>query len=150
MSKLTITNFRSNIYNIIDGVIDTGIPQTIERKGHKVKIILDDEIRSKFDNLEKHSSITCDPDLLISENTAFLFLEPAMLLPPPKNNKSAASMRKPFVSKDAELASSYLIEILSLLNCIPNAASISHNRVFKIASKTSCSPILFDFSEPEI
>ena len=67
MSKLTITNFRGNIYNIIDGVIDTGIPITIERKGHKVKIILDDEIRSKFDNLEKHCSITCDPDLLISE-----------------------------------------------------------------------------------
>jgi len=67
MSKLTITNFRSNIYNIIDGVIDTGIPKIIERKGHKVKIILDDEIRSKFDNLEKHSNITCDPDLLISE-----------------------------------------------------------------------------------
>lgn len=67
MSKLTITNFRGNIYNLIDGVIDTGIPITIERKGHKVKIILDDEIRSKFDNLEKHGSITCDPDLLISE-----------------------------------------------------------------------------------
>ena len=67
MSKLTITNFRSNIYNIIDGVIDTGIPKTIERKGHKVKIILDDEIRNKFDNLEKHSNIICDPDLLISE-----------------------------------------------------------------------------------
>ena len=67
MSKLTITNFRSNIYNIIDGVIDTGIPKTIERKGYKVKIILDDEIRYKFDNLEKHSNIICDPDLLISE-----------------------------------------------------------------------------------
>ena len=67
MSKLTITNFRSNIYNIIDGVIETGIPKTIERKGHKVKIILDDEIRSKFSNLEKHNSIICAPDLLISE-----------------------------------------------------------------------------------
>ena len=67
MSKLTITNFRNNIYNIIDGVIDTGIPKTIERKGYEVKIILDDKIRNKFDNLEKHDSITCDPDLLISE-----------------------------------------------------------------------------------
>ena len=67
MSKLTITNFRNNIYNIIDGVINTGIPKTIERKGYKVKIILDDKIRNKFDNLEKHDSITCDPDLLISE-----------------------------------------------------------------------------------
>ena len=30
MSQLTITNFRNNIYNIIDRVIDTGIPKTIE------------------------------------------------------------------------------------------------------------------------
>ena len=53
MSQLTITNFRNNIYNIIDRVIDTGIPKTIESKDHKVKIIVDDEIRSKFSNLEK-------------------------------------------------------------------------------------------------
>ena len=64
-------------------------------------------------------------DLFISENKAFLFLEPDMLLPPPKNNKSAASIRKPFASKDAELSSSYLIEMLVLLNYIPDAASNS-------------------------
>jgi len=67
MSQLTITNFRNNIYNIIDRVIDTGIPKTIESKDHKVKIIVDDEIRSKFSNLEKHYSIICAPDLFISE-----------------------------------------------------------------------------------
>lgn len=67
MEKLTITNLRSNIYKIIDEVIETGIPKTINRKGHKVKIVVDDENRSKFNNLEKHNSIICDPNLLITE-----------------------------------------------------------------------------------
>ena len=67
MEKLTVTNLRSNIYKIIDEVIETGIPKTIKRKGHKVKIVVDDETRSKFSNLEKHNSIICNPDSLISE-----------------------------------------------------------------------------------
>ena len=67
MEKLTITNLRSNIYKIIDEVIETGIPKTIKRKGHKIKIVVDDENRSKFSNLEKHNSIICNPDSLISE-----------------------------------------------------------------------------------
>jgi hypothetical protein len=48
--KLTVTELRANLYNIVDQIINTGIPVEIERNHHKIKIILADG-PSKLDRL---------------------------------------------------------------------------------------------------
>jgi len=46
----TATKLRQNLYNILDSVIDNGIPVEIERKGVILKIILEQRV-SKWDRL---------------------------------------------------------------------------------------------------
>lgn len=48
--SLTASKLRANIYNVLDGVLETGIPVEIERNGRKLKIIAD-EPPSKLANL---------------------------------------------------------------------------------------------------
>lgn len=66
MEKMTVTSLRDKLYQVIDRVIKTGIPQEIERDGHKLKIILADEKKDKLSNLKKHNSIIGNPDDLIN------------------------------------------------------------------------------------
>lgn len=67
MDKITVTELRNNLYKIIDQVITTGCAQEIERKGHILKIILDEskKRKSKLMNLVPHNTIVGDPDELI-------------------------------------------------------------------------------------
>jgi hypothetical protein len=58
--SLTVTQLRNDIYNLLDKVAETGIAQEIERKGKKLKIILDSP-KSKLDNLEGHNVIKGNP-----------------------------------------------------------------------------------------
>ncbi|MFZ0612559.1 MAG: hypothetical protein WAM73_09995 [Desulfobacterales bacterium] len=64
MTPVTLTALRSRLFKIVDRVIETGIPVEIERKGHKLLIVLEDK-KSKFDNLKKRSCIVGDPHELI-------------------------------------------------------------------------------------
>ncbi len=50
MVTLTLTELRVNLDKIVDEIIHTGVPVEIERRGHKIKIILADG-SSKFDKL---------------------------------------------------------------------------------------------------
>ena len=52
MSPISLTALRSQLFKIVDRVIETGMPVEIERKGHKLKIVLEEK-KSKFDNLAK-------------------------------------------------------------------------------------------------
>jgi len=64
MSSISLTALRSQLFKIVDRVIETGMPAEIERKGHKLKIVLEEK-KSKFDNLKRRNCIVGDPDELI-------------------------------------------------------------------------------------
>lgn len=59
------TKLRQNLYNILDNIIDKGIPVEIERKGTILKIIPEKK-RSKWDCLEPHDVINGNPESLVS------------------------------------------------------------------------------------
>lgn len=62
---ISLTQFRANLYKIVDQAIDTGIPVVIERKGTKIKLVPDKK-KNKLDNLIKHpGTIVCDADELV-------------------------------------------------------------------------------------
>ena len=61
----TATKLRQNLYNILDSVIDNGIPIEIERKGVILKIV-PEKAASKWDRLEPHNIINGDPESIVS------------------------------------------------------------------------------------
>ncbi|OGG02113.1 hypothetical protein A2W14_02475 [Candidatus Gottesmanbacteria bacterium RBG_16_37_8] len=74
MDSLNLTSLRENLFKIIDKVIISGVPQKLERKGKKLKIVLDEKI-DKFDNLVPHKSIIGEPEKLIKAKP-YLWQEP--------------------------------------------------------------------------
>ena len=63
--KLSLTKMRSNLYKIVDRVLETGVPVEIERRGRKVRIV---PVRptSKLDNLVKRpGTIVGDPEEIV-------------------------------------------------------------------------------------
>lgn len=64
MAPMSLTAFRNNLFRVVDQVIRTGNPVEIERKGHRLKIILEEE-KSKLENLTSHDCIVGDPDDLV-------------------------------------------------------------------------------------
>ena len=64
MRPITLTALRNNLFKIVDQVIQTGNPVFLERKGQKLKIVLEEK-KSKLDNLKPHNCVTGDPDDLV-------------------------------------------------------------------------------------
>jgi antitoxin (DNA-binding transcriptional repressor) of toxin-antitoxin stability system len=62
--KVSATQLRQNLYNLLDQVISTGIPLEIERKGKVLKIIPQNK-KSKLDNLEPHDVINGSPEDIV-------------------------------------------------------------------------------------
>ena len=61
----TATKLRQNLYNILDSVINNGIPVEIERKGVILKIIPEKPV-SIWDRMEPHKVITGNPESIVS------------------------------------------------------------------------------------
>lgn len=61
---ITPSEFRKNLYNMLDQVIKTGSPIEIKRKGKVLKVIIDDK-PNKLKNLKKRDIIKCNPEELI-------------------------------------------------------------------------------------
>ena len=53
MSALTTTALRADLYRILDGVLETGIPVEIERNGRRLRIVPAEE-RSRLSRLRPH------------------------------------------------------------------------------------------------
>lgn len=65
MRKITLTQLRSNIYNIIDEILQTGDPIELERHGQRLRITPITKYQ-KLDNLTPHSgTIKGDPDDIV-------------------------------------------------------------------------------------
>lgn len=64
MIKMTATRLRHDIYNILDNIIETGIPVEVERKGGKLRIIPEKK-KNKLDNLKKRELVKGDIEDII-------------------------------------------------------------------------------------
>lgn len=64
MRPISLTALRNNLFKIVDQVIQTGNPVLLERKGQKLKIVLEEK-KSKLENLKSHDCINGDPDDLV-------------------------------------------------------------------------------------
>jgi hypothetical protein len=63
--RISLTQLRSNLYKIVDQVIETGMPVEIERKGKILKILPDSKL-SKLQHLQQHPHvINGNPDDII-------------------------------------------------------------------------------------
>jgi hypothetical protein len=69
MAPMSLTKLRSQLFKVVDELIRTGIPVEIERKGHKLKIVLDKK-KSKLENLKTHDCIVGDPNDLVHVKVA--------------------------------------------------------------------------------
>lgn len=57
---MTVTQLRSNLYKILDQVIETQKPIKIMRKGQMLKIMPEKKKpRSKLENLKPHPNVVC-------------------------------------------------------------------------------------------
>jgi hypothetical protein len=62
---VTASKLRSNIYKLLDQVIETGVPLEIERKGKKLKIIATPPA-DKLASLGPHRDfIKCEPEEIV-------------------------------------------------------------------------------------
>ena len=61
---ITPSEFRKDLYNMLDQVIKTGNPIEIKRKGKVLKVIMEAK-PNKLKNLKKRDIIKCNPDELI-------------------------------------------------------------------------------------
>jgi len=67
MKTITATELRANIYNLLDEVLDTGIPLEIIKGGQKLQIVAVEKV-NKLDNLiRRPETIRGDPDELVSQ-----------------------------------------------------------------------------------
>ncbi|MBS1250866.1 MAG: hypothetical protein MAG431_02463 [Chloroflexi bacterium] len=65
MKTITPTKLRANIYNLLDKVLETGIPLEIKRGEKKLKVVPVERV-DKFENLvSRPDVIVGDPDELV-------------------------------------------------------------------------------------
>ena len=61
---MTTSQLRQNIYQLLDQVLDTGVPLEVERKGRKL-IITREPPRDKLDNLKRRDCLVGDPEDIV-------------------------------------------------------------------------------------
>jgi hypothetical protein len=69
MRPISLTALRNNLFKIVDELIETGNPVELERKGHRLKIVVEEK-KSKLDNLKRHDCIIGNPDDLVDLKVA--------------------------------------------------------------------------------
>ncbi|MCH2108279.1 MAG: type II toxin-antitoxin system Phd/YefM family antitoxin [Polyangiaceae bacterium] len=62
---ITASELRKNIYRLLDGVLETGVPLTI-RRGQQLVEIRSVDRKNKLQQLPRRELFDCDPDALIS------------------------------------------------------------------------------------
>ena len=68
MKRVTLTKLRADLYNIVDQILETGVPVEIERNSERLKIVPCAK-KSKLKNLKKHpGTIIGDPNKLVHMN----------------------------------------------------------------------------------
>ena len=62
--RLTASELRTDIYRVLDQVLQTGVPVEIERRGQILRIVPPGE-RSKLDRLKPRKYLLTDPEELV-------------------------------------------------------------------------------------
>ena len=62
--SISATKLRANVYEILDQVLETGVPVEIERRGKKV-LLVPAKRPSKTANLKRRSYLRVDPEALV-------------------------------------------------------------------------------------
>ncbi|MCX6580847.1 MAG: type II toxin-antitoxin system Phd/YefM family antitoxin [Candidatus Aminicenantes bacterium] len=62
--RLSTEKLKEDLGQVLDEVLETGIPVEIERKGHILKIVAG-PTGNKLDNLEPHDVIVGDPESIV-------------------------------------------------------------------------------------
>ncbi len=65
MSTVTATELRSNVYRILDEVLDSGRAQEVVRKGRKLLIVPAEAKRRRLDELPRRKITTCSFEELV-------------------------------------------------------------------------------------
>ena len=65
--RISLTELRQDIYNLIDEVISSGQPLRIERKGHLLTIVPESK-GAKLDRLKEHDIILSDAEDLVQND----------------------------------------------------------------------------------
>jgi len=66
MKTITVTELRTNIYNLLEEVLATGIPLEINKGGRKLQIIPVKRINKLHNLIDRSAIIQGDPDELVS------------------------------------------------------------------------------------
>lgn len=61
---MTASELRQNIYQLLDQVLETGVPLEIERKGRKLRITAESP-RDKLTNLKRRDCLVGDPEHIV-------------------------------------------------------------------------------------
>ena len=64
---ITPSELRQNVYNLLDQVINTGIPIKVKRKGKILKISIEEK-PNRLQNLKKRDIFNVEPDEIINNN----------------------------------------------------------------------------------
>jgi len=65
MKKITVTELRGNIYNLLDEVLNTGIPIEIDKGGKRLRIMPVDKVYKLQNLVSRPDVITGNPDDLV-------------------------------------------------------------------------------------
>ncbi|MEE8522915.1 MAG: type II toxin-antitoxin system Phd/YefM family antitoxin [Thermoanaerobaculia bacterium] len=65
-ATVTATELRSNVYRILDEVLDSGRAQEVLRKGRKLLIVPAEPKRRRLENLPRRKITTCSFDELVA------------------------------------------------------------------------------------
>lgn len=65
METYSLTALRKQLYQVVDRILETGVPVEIERKGQKLILIPAQKSVSKLTNLKKRKGIVGNPDELV-------------------------------------------------------------------------------------
>ena len=65
MKTITVTELRGNIYNLLDEVLNTGIPIEINKGGKKLKIMPVDKVNKLKNLISRPNVIKGNPDDLV-------------------------------------------------------------------------------------
>jgi prevent-host-death family protein len=65
METLSLTALRKQLYQVVDRVLETGVPVEIERHGKKLMIVPVEQPASKLAKLKRRNGIIGNPDELV-------------------------------------------------------------------------------------
>ncbi len=66
MKTITVTELRSNIYNLLDEVLRTGIPIEVDKRGQKLKIVPVNKVNKLENLITRPHVIKGNPDELVN------------------------------------------------------------------------------------